>query len=102
MTKTVTVTWDLPTTTKNGNPLDLAQVAGVEVALDAGAGPAVATTVPTGDAQSWVFPDLVDGNYVIILTVLGVGVPDSAPIATPVAIDDSGPSEVVNVNITLT
>lgn len=101
MTKTVLVTWDLPTQTKNGNPLDMAAVSGVEVSLSGGGSFAVATIVPTGDPQEWTFPDLVDGSYVVRLVVKGNGVPDSGNVDTPVMIDDSGPSEVVNVNVTL-
>ena len=101
MTRTVVVTWDLPTETKNGNPLDPSEVAGVEVSLSAGGSFAVAGTVNPADPQTWTFPDLVDGNYVIRLVVLGSGVPDSGAVDTPVLVDSSGPGEVTNVQVTL-
>lgn len=100
MVRTVTLTWDLPTQTKNGNPLDPNELAGVEVYLSAGGSFALAGTVGTADAQTWTFPDLVDGDYVVRLVSMGSGVPDGPNVDTPVQVDSSGPAGVQNVVIT--
>jgi hypothetical protein len=100
MAKTINVSWVLPTTRVSGNPLDPADINGVEVHLDGGAGFVLATTVPPGDAQSWSFPDMVDGDYVIRLIVTSL-FGDSVPVDTPVVIDDSGPNPVTDVVIDL-
>ena len=99
MARTVTVTWDLPTETKNGNALDPAELAGVQVLLSAGGSFASAGTVTPGDTQTWTFPDLVDGNYVVRLVALGAGVPNGPEVDTPVVVDSSGPAGVQNVAI---
>lgn len=101
MTKTILVTWDLPTTRVSGNPLDPADILGVKVSIDAGAGFAFAGSMLPTDPQQWIFPDMVDGDYVIrleVTTALG----DSAPVDTAVQIDDSLASPVTNVVVTLT
>ena len=101
MEKTINITWDLPTVRESGNPLDPADILGVEVSLDAGAGFALATTLVPTDPQAWVFPDMVDGDYTVRLVVTGVD-GNSIPVDTAVLIDTSAPGSVVNVQVSLT
>ena len=101
MAKTINITWDLPTERASGKPLDPSELIGVEVSLNAGAGFALATTVPADETQAWVFPDMVDGDYTIRLVVKGT-TGDSAPVDTDVEVDTSAPGTVQNVQVSLT
>ena len=100
MTKTINISWDLPTTRVSGNPLDPSDILGVKVSLGAGAGFAFAGSVLPTDPQQWIFPDMVDGDYTIrleVTTALG----DSVPVDTAVSIDDSLAGPVTNVVVNL-
>lgn len=101
MTKTITISWDLPTTRESGNPLELSDIIGVEVSINAGAGFAPASMVIPTDPQVWVYPDMVDGDYTVRLVVVGID-GNSTPVDTSVRVDTSNPSQPTNVQVSLT
>ncbi len=102
MTTTVTVTWDLPTERVSGNPLDPAEIAGVDVSLsaDGGVNFTLTDTVIPADPQTVTYPDLVDGDYAVRLVVRLTGGEQSAGVDTPFQLDTSAPNDVANIQIT--
>jgi hypothetical protein len=104
MTKSAVVTWVLPTNRTSGRPLDLNEVAGVDVwfSADLGANFVILGTVPPGNPQTRAIPDLVDGDYIVRLVVRMIGTLGvSLPVDTPFFIDTSAPRVVTAVNVTL-
>lgn len=97
--KTVQITWDLPTTRESGNPLDVLEIAGVDISLsaDLGANFVLLGTVLPPDVQERIIPDLVDGDYIIRLVVRTVGGEESSGVDVDVLIDTSAPLNVANV-----
>ena len=102
MTTNVNVTWNLPTTRVSGNPLDVALIAGVDVSLSADGGTnfVLTDTVLPTVTQEVLYPDLVDGDYVIRLVVRLTTGQMSANVDTPVSLDTSAPMGVTNVVVT--
>ena len=102
MTTNVNVAWDLPTTRESGNALDPALIAGVDVSLsaDAGANFVLTDTVLPTAVQEVLYPDLVDGDYVVRLVVRLTTGQVSVAVDTPVTLDTSAPSGVANVVVT--
>lgn len=102
MTQSALITWDLPTTRSNGNAQDPALLVQVNVGFSADLG-ANFTVFPPVDAQGvqeLLIPDLVDGEYIVRLSVSdgnGVG----ADVDTSFVIDTSLPGTVTNVVVAL-
>ena len=97
------VTWDLPTTRESGLPLDVADIASVEVELSGDGGANFASldsVVPP--AASLEQTELEPGDYIFRLTVVDMvgsgGQPVDAPFNIP---DDTPPGSVTNVNVTV-
>lgn len=106
--KTALVTWMLPTTRESGNPLPVAEIAGtdVDLAVAPTTGAPVFTNLgtrmpPPNVPQEWTIPDLAAGNWIVRLvlrTVDGGSATTDTPFVVP---DDSNPSPIVTVNVTL-
>ncbi len=99
MVRTLTVTWDLPTTRTSGNPLDPSEISGVDVSFSADGTNFTGLGLNTGGSVT--IPDLIDGDWVVRLTVVDTEGRRSADVDVPVLIDTSAPGTVTNVNVTL-
>ena len=102
MTKNATVHWVLPTVRGSGEPLDPAEIQGVEVSLAiAGAPSSVLNTVPPDTLELFV-PDLEIGNWIFTLvcidTVAARGPAHDEPFTIP---DETPPGIVTGVSVTL-
>ena len=103
MTQTANISWDLPTTRNNGQPQDPAQLdfVTVDFSADLGANFVTLGQVPATDPQVLVIPDLVDGDYIVRLTVTDLQGKSGQSVDTPFLIDTSAPGIVTNVVVGL-
>ncbi len=103
MTQTATITWVLPTTRSDGKPQDPLQLDYVSVDFSADLGTTFVglLNVPAADPQVMVIPDLVDGDYIVRLTVYDLDGKLGASVDTPFLIDTSVPGSVTSVVVAL-
>jgi hypothetical protein len=103
MTKTVTVTWELPTTRESGQPLDIADIQHTKVEITAdGVSFTPLGFVPPTDIQELTAADVDIGDWSFRLTVMDTANRESNPFDAPFTIaDETPPSAVFNVNITM-
>lgn len=102
--KTVTLTWDLPTTREQGGVLDPADINNIEVeaSADGGTNWVLAGSVAPTDTQTFTMSDLDIGTWMFRVTVIDGAGQRSAPAETSVSVvDDSPPSSVTNLNATV-
>ena len=103
--KTATITWVLPVTRTSGGTLPPADIASVEISLsgDLGQNFIIVATVPSSLPQEVVIPELEPGDYIVRGVVEdnygGRSAPTSADFTV---IDDSVPSALGTINISLT
>jgi len=105
MSKTVVLTWELPTTREEGGPLDPSEIlnTAVELSLNGGVDYVPLSTIPPIDPQTLSGGDLQFGTYYFRFVVTDVAGLPSLPLDFPVDVpDDSAPGQVVNVQVTLT
>ena len=100
---TAVVSWTLPTTKENGNPLPVTDIVGVDVSLSTDSGQTfiLLDTVPSGVPQEYSILDLANGEYIVRLRVVSVD-GKSVPVNTQFAVVASAPNPVTNVQVNLT
>lgn len=103
MSKSVVLTWDLPTTRKEGGVLALVDIAdtGVFISLDQGGTFVPLLSVLSTDIQSVAAGDLVFGTYIFRFVVKDIAGLSSDPLDFSVDVpDESAPGTVMNVAVT--
>ena len=100
--KNVRISWDLPTTRESGFPLNVSEIAYVEVFLSADLGANFVSlnqvVPPTVDL---FIPDVDVGEWIFRLVVVDTEDKQSVAVDTSVVVPDgSNPSSVVNVVVT--
>lgn len=103
MTKSLRVTWDLPTERTGGGALPVAEIRDtiVEISADGGANYTALLPVSPGLPQEVFVPDLEVGSWQFRMTVFDITDQQSAPhIEVHVIVDDSPPNPVSNVVVT--
>lgn len=102
MSKTVVLTWDLPTTRKEGGPLALDEISNTEVqiSLDGGTNFVNLDFVDSIAPQTIQGGDLQFGTYFFRFIVNSTDGQSSDPLDFPVDVPDASvPGQVVNVQV---
>lgn len=92
MAKSVNVSWVLPTTRESGKPLDVADIARVELSLSVDGVNWSAYNTFTPDIFNTVIPELEIGTWFVQGVVVDTAGKSSAPVVESIAIpDDTAP-----------
>lgn len=103
--KSVTLTWDLPTTREQGGALAVTDIERIDVQASADNGTnwvAAGSLAPT-DTQTFTMSDLDIGTWMFQVLVIDTAMVPSQPAMISVDVnDDSPPNPVNNLNATVT
>lgn len=103
MARNVTVSWVLPTTRESTKPLDVAQIASVELSISADGGANWSVYgLFTPDVLSTVVPELEIGEWSFSGVVIDTAGKRSKPkVAVAVVPDETAPSALGELTVTL-
>ena len=104
MAKDITITWDLPTTRRDGGalPVDQIQETVVQMSADGGANFGELARVAPTDEQRVFVPDAEVGEWQFIIRVWDTdGQEGESHLEVVTVVDDSPPGPVTNVGVTL-
>lgn len=104
MSKSVVLSWELPTSREEGGPLAFSEIRDtqVELSLNGGVDYVPLDTVLPTDLQELSGGDLQYGTYYFKFVVTDIDGLSGAALEFPVAVpDDSAPGQVVNVQVVL-
>ena len=101
--RTITITWDLPTTREGGKqPLPASEIANTEVLLSADAGKTFTSLARVAaNGTQTISKDIADGNYTLRFIVTDTGGKVGKPMDAVAAVVSAAPGQVMNITVTV-